>query len=141
MFFFSSYLSYLIGTIGIIKLDSNNILCILSSSIITELINSFDGYVDINGHTDNDSVPLALREIIGNNFQFAGARIASLFEHMLNNGLDLKSGRVRTILWGDRVPYEYIDADYFPTIEQIANANNSLYDKADNRRVDFHFHY
>jgi len=34
-----------------------------------------------------------------------------------------------------------IDADYFPTIEQIRETNKTMEQKSDNRRVDFHFHY
>ena len=110
-------------------------------TIIIELINSFDGYVDINGNTDNVPMPEGFLKNVESNLSFSGARVASLFEYMLNNGLDLKSGKVKTALWGDRVPYEYIDADYFPTIEQIRETNKTMEQKSDNRRVDFHFHY
>jgi len=127
------------GSATLVTNKYQNTLQVLT--IITELINSFDGYVDINGHTDNMPAPKVFKPKFGNNFQFAGARVASLFEHMLNNGLDLKSGRVRTILWGDRVPYEFIDSAIMPTIEQIRETNKTMEQRSDNRRVDFHFHY
>ncbi|SVE62118.1 uncharacterized protein METZ01_LOCUS514972, partial [marine metagenome] len=59
---------------GSATLDTNKSTQVLI--IITELINSFDGFVEINGNTDNMTAPKRFKLKYRNNFELSGARVA-----------------------------------------------------------------
>ena len=57
-----------------------------------EIINSFDGYFEINTHTDNHPPPKVLRLKYATNAELAGIRGASIFSYLVQSGLDFNSG-------------------------------------------------
>ena len=107
-----------------------------------EIINSFDGYFEINTHTDNDAPPKILRLKYATNAELAGIRGASVFSYLIESGLDFNSGRVRASFWSDRMPkgFSYLNK-MMATEEEIENANRTSELRAKNRRIDFYFHY
>ena len=107
-----------------------------------EIINSFDGYFEINTHTDNKPPPKILRLKYATNAELAGIRGASIFSYLIESGLDFNSGRVRASFWSDRMPkgFSYLNK-MMATEEEIENANRTSELRAKNRRIDFYFHY
>ena len=106
-----------------------------------EIINSFDGYFEINTHTDNDAPPQILRLKYATNAELAGVRGASIFSYLVQSGLDFNTGRVRASFWADRMPKDFGYLDKMATDEEIENANRTSELRAKNRRIDFYFHY
>ncbi|MBC8377325.1 MAG: hypothetical protein H8E26_14885 [FCB group bacterium] len=101
-------------------------------------INSFNGSVSLNGHSDN--VPIR-SPIFPSNYELTGYRTSFFLRYMLSNGLDYESGNVSTLFWGDRLPYKALDFTEMPNPEQIDILNKTPEDRADNRRIDIYFYY
>ena len=106
-----------------------------------EIINSFDGYFEINTHTDNDPPPKILRLKYATNAELAGIRGASIFSYLVQSGLDFNSGKIRASFWSDRMPKGFSYLNKMATDEEIENANSTSELRAKNRRIDFYFHY
>ncbi|NQV15820.1 hypothetical protein HQ531_10220 [bacterium] len=101
-------------------------------------INSFDGFVSLNGHSDN--VPIRT-QIFPSNYELTGYRTSFFLRNMLVNGLDYESGNISTLFWGDKLPYNALDFEGMPTQEQIELFNQTPQDRATNRRIDIYFYY
>ena len=106
-----------------------------------EIINSFDGYFEINTHTDNAAPPRKLQLKFATNSESAGARAATVFSYLIESGLDFSSGKVKAVFWADRMPKDFGYLDKMATEEAIENANGTSELRAKNRRIDFYFHY
>ena len=107
------------------------------------LINSFDGYMDINTHSDNDKMPAVIKRKMqySTNYQLSSSRSAAIFAYLIKGGLDFTSGRIRASFWGERIPYKFNYLGKMATDEEIELANSTVKQKANNRRIDFHFYY
>ena len=107
------------------------------------IINSFDGYMDINTHSDNDMIPEVMREKLkyATNSQLSSSRSAVIFDYMIQGGLDFSSGRIRGSFWGARIPHGFSYFGKMADNEEIDLANQTPEQKSNNRRIDFHFHY
>ena len=106
------------------------------------IINSFDGYFEINTHTDNAAPPRKIQLKFATNAELAGIRGASIFSYLIESGLDFSSGKVKAVFWADRMPkgFSYLNKK-MATEEEIENANSTAELRAKNRRIDFYFHY
>ena len=106
-----------------------------------EIINSFDGYFEINTHTDNAAPPRKFQLKFATNSELAGARAATIFSYLIESGLDFSSGKVKAVFWSDRMPKDFGYLDKMATDKEIENANSTQELRAKNRRIDFYFHY
>ena len=106
-----------------------------------EIINSFDGYFEINTHTDSWIPSGSIQLKYATNAELAGIRGASIFSYLVQSGLDFNTGRVRASFWADRMPKDFGYLDKMATEEEIENANRTAELRAKNRRIDFYFHY
>ncbi|MDP7027896.1 MAG: adenylate/guanylate cyclase domain-containing protein [Candidatus Marinimicrobia bacterium] len=105
------------------------------------IINSFDGYFEINTHTDSWVPSGSIKLKYATNAELAGIRGASIFSYLVQSGLDFNTGRVRASFWADRMPKYFGYLDKMATEEEIENANSTAELRAKNRRIDFYFHY
>ena len=108
---------------------------------LIELMNGFDGNIEISANSDSDKMPKSWRKTRGSNEHLSGTRSASLFKYLMKNGLDVNNIKIKNLLWGSYKPYSFIDLKTIPTWKQILKANPDIKTKAMNRRVDFHFFY
>ena len=106
-----------------------------------EIINSFDGYFEINTHTDNAAPPRKFQLKFATNSELAGARAATVFSYLIESGLDFSSGKVKAVFWADRMPKDFGYLDKMATDKEIENANSTKELRDKNRRIDFYFHY
>ena len=112
---------------------------------LIEMMNNFDGYIEIASNNDSDPLPKKLRlgphKAIPSNTHISGARSASVFQYFVQNGLEINKIKLKNLLWGSYKPYAYINSDTIPTWDKILEANSSRYQKIMNRRFDIHFFY
>ena len=120
----------------IVKKEINNALI-----PIIELMNKFDGNIEISSNSDNHQPPKQWRKRIPSNAHLSGARSASMLKYFIKNGLKVNEIKVKNLLWGSYKPYKFIDSDTFPTQQEIKDANSDSAQKKLNRRIDIHFYY
>ncbi|MAV69206.1 MAG: hypothetical protein CMG04_00125 [Candidatus Marinimicrobia bacterium] len=125
-------------------LDSNRVVRKDITNALTpiiEMINKFDGNIEIIANSDSDPMPRKWQKRYKTNAHLSGARSASVFQYFIDNGLDIQNIRIKNLLWGPHKPYEYIDSKKLLTREKILNSNSTKEKKTMNRRVDIHFYY
>ena len=105
------------------------------------IINSFDGYFEINTHTDNNPPPKKIQLKYATNSELAGMRGASVFTFLVQSGLAFDKGRVRSSFWSDRLPFGFSYLGNMATEEEIKKSNSTPEQRDKNRRIDFYFHY
>ena len=120
----------------IVKEEINNALI-----PIIELMNKFDGNIEISSNSDNHQPPKQWRKRIPSNAHLSGARSASMLKYFIKNGLKVNEIKVKNLLWGSYKPYKFIDSDTFPTQQEVKDANSDSAQKKLNRRIDIHFYY
>ena len=120
----------------IVKKEINNALI-----PIIELMNKFDGNIEISSNSDSDQPPKQWRKRIPSNAHLSGARSASMLKYFIKSGLKVNDIKVKNLLWGSYKPYQYIDSETIPSEQEILDANSDYKKKAMNRRVDIHFYY
>ena len=110
---------------------------------IIEMMNKFDGYIEIASANDSDPLPkkwaLGKWKMIPSNEHISGARSASVFKYFVQNGLEINKIKLKNLLWGSYKPYAYINSDTIPTWDKILEVNSTRYEKTMNRRFDIHF--
>jgi hypothetical protein len=139
----SSRFSMVLGkdSTKILRPDIENFL-----TIMIELMNRFDGYLEVSTHTDNLPYPKGLK-YIDSGEHLSSARSATLFLYLINNGLNINKIKFKNLFWGKYKPYSYISSKVIPTDQQIIEANRGKNRKEAfklrqmNRRIDFHFFY
>jgi len=114
-------------------------------TVIIELMNRFDGHIEVSTHTDDLPVPNGLG--YSSSEHLSSARSATIFLYLINNGLNINKLKFKNLFWGKYKPYSFIDSNVIPTDEQIFEANKgqnyreSAKKRSINRRIDFHFYY
>lgn len=126
-------------SISVVKKDIKNALI-----PIIEMMNKFDGYIEIASANDSDLLPNIWKKRMKqtpSNEHISGARSASVFKYFMDNGLEINKVKLKNLLWGSYKPYLYIDSKTIPTWEEILSANSTANQKKMNRRFDIHFFY
>ena len=114
-------------------------------TVIIELMNRFDGYIEVSTHTDDLPVPPGY--VYSSSAHLSSARSATIFSYLINNGLNINKIKFKSLFWGKYKPYSYINSKVIPTDQQIFEANQGKNRKETkkkrdiNRRIDFHFFY
>ena len=126
-------------SMSVVKKDIRNALI-----PIIEMLNKFDGYIEIASSNDSDPLPKILSKRwkqTPSNEHISGARSASVFRYFMNNGLKISRVKLKNLLWGSYKPYKYINSKTIPSWEEILSANSTGEEKKMNRRFDVHFFY
>ena len=126
-------------SMSVVKKDIRNALI-----PIIEMLNKFDGYIEIASSNDSDPLPKIWSKRwkqTPSNEHISGARSASVFRYFMNNGLKISRVKLKNLLWGSYKPYKYINSKIIPSWEEILSANSTGEEKKMNRRFDVHFFY
>ena len=76
---------------------------------IIELMNKFNGNIEISSNSDNHQPPKQWRKRIPSNAHLSGARSASMLKYFIKSGLKVNEIKVKNLLWGSYKPYKFID--------------------------------
>ena len=92
--------------------------------------------IAVEGHTDSDPLPKALREKYPSNWELSGARAAAVVRLLI--GLEVDPTRLQSVGYGEFVPRDKTTAEIITT-DLIQKYNSTPQQKSRNRRVEITF--
>tara|TARA_Y100001970_G_C14127593_1_gene799859 strand:- start:165 stop:1406 length:1242 start_codon:yes stop_codon:yes gene_type:complete len=110
-------------------------------SSMVNIINEFNGSTEIRVHSDNIEIPKGWHKKFGakSNNEYTAKRAASLFDSMIENGLNLHGNKFKFTFWGSTIPFGFDPIYNIPTKEEIVENNETMEMQAKNRRIEFVF--
>ncbi len=110
-------------------------LDILKKIVLPEIKGSYSK-VAVEGHTDSDQLPKALRSQYPSNWELSSARASAVVRQLI--GLDVDPIRLEAVGYGEFVPRDKKNTELI-TADLIKKYNSNPQKKARNRRVEITF--